>query len=104
MLADEDTKRALFYSLQRCHAYRMHYYNILLNVGLIVGGILLAWLLYTYRSQCKRNSRALIAQQQEYILGRIRDYQDDRLHQRRQPFPKYTDPNPSSSSSLPVLL
>ena len=80
MLVEAETKQSLISALQQCHEFRTRYFNVIMNVCVFAGVGAVGVLCYYLQKQNKhrRNNPHLILQQQEYILGKIRMYQDER--------------------------
>lgn len=79
-LIDSTTKSFLISALQKSHETRMKYYSIVFNFAVFMGFILVFGfvLYYRYKSKPSREeSNYKIIKDQEYVLSKIRFYQEE---------------------------
>ena len=77
-LTEPGTKYFLNETLKQCHIVRSNYYNILINIGLLLGFLLILGgiLLYKYKGRLtpiEKNNKN--REKQQYILSKIKNFQ-----------------------------
>lgn len=98
-LVESTARRYLRTTLETCAALRHRYYGLLLNLGvfalfvLIVGGTL--YYCYVTKKQRTKDPHAQLMKDQEYILSKIRFYQE--MQQKRK------ETSASSLADLPFV-
>jgi hypothetical protein len=86
MLTEPGVKYFLNATLKQCNEFRSKYNNILVNIGLFIGFMIILGfiLLYKYKGRLTPHEKAKQdRQKQEYILSRIKQLQETkrRAHQ-----------------------
>lgn len=79
-LIETNVRNYMLQTLQKCHNYRMQTYTYLLNIGVFIlfVGITALTLYYCYhRHLTPQEQQDKMARDQQYVLSKIRFYQDE---------------------------
>jgi cytoskeletal protein RodZ len=82
MLTEPGVKYFLNETLKQCHSFREKYNNMLFNVGLFVGFLVILGILLLYKYKGKLTPQEIEQKEidkKKYILSKIKNYQDTRL-------------------------
>ena len=66
-------------TLKQCHIYKINYNNILINIGLFIGFLLIlgAILFYKYKGRLTQSEKERKnKEKQEYILSKVKSFQE----------------------------
>ncbi len=78
-LTEPGIKYFLNETLKQCHIYKINYNNILINIGLFIGFLLIlgAILFYKYKGrQTQVEKERKDKEKQQYILSKVKTFQD----------------------------
>ena len=85
-LTEPGTKYFLNETLKQCHIYKSNYYNLLINIGLFVGFLIILGLILLYKykgrlTQIEKQNKD--KEKQQYILSKIKILQETKkaVHQ-----------------------
>jgi hypothetical protein len=87
LLVEPGVKYFLKETLKHCHDFKMKYYNILMNIGLGILFLLILFgvLVYKYKGKMTPHEKEMKNQEkQQYILSKIKNYQDAKLRSQQQ--------------------
>lgn len=87
MLTEPGVKYFLNETLKQCHSFREKYNNMLFNVGLFVGFLVILGILLLYKYKGKLTPQEIEQKEidkKKYILSKIKNYQDTRLRAQQQ--------------------
>jgi hypothetical protein len=82
MLTEPGVKYFLNETLKQCHKYKEKYNNMLINIGLFVGFLLVLGILLLYKYKGKLTPEEIDRKEMEkkkFILSKIQNYQDAKL-------------------------
>jgi hypothetical protein len=82
MLTEPGVKYFLNETLKQCHSFREKYNNMLFNVALFVGFLVILGILLLYKYKGKLTPQEIEQKEidkKKYILSKIKNYQDARL-------------------------
>jgi hypothetical protein len=94
-LIEPNIRYLLFNTLQKCHDYRVKYYNIIFNITIFVVFVSVTGMIlfYSYKKKpTEEEKRHKLLRDQQYVLSKIRFYKDEMKKN-----------NTSSITSLPIL-
>jgi hypothetical protein len=98
-LIENSVKNYLFQTLQKCHINRVSIYYYCLNLGILVlfFGIVGLVLYYSYKNKLTPyESQQKMLRDQQYILSKIRYYQEDKKNTQQSQY--------SSITNLPYVI
>ncbi len=78
-LTEPGTKYFLNETLKQCHIYKINYNNILINIGLFIGFLLIlgAILFYKYKGRLTQvEKERKNKEKQQYILSKVKTFQE----------------------------
>ena len=78
-LTEPGVKYFLHQSLKQCHIVRDNFYNMVFNVGLLIGFLLILGLILLYKYKGKLTPAEIAIknkEKQQYILSKIKIFQD----------------------------
>lgn len=78
-LTEPGIKYFLNETLKQCHIYKSNYNNILINIGLLIGFLLIlgAILFYKYKGrQTQVEKERKTKEKQQYILSKVKSFQE----------------------------
>ena len=78
-LIETSAKNYLYYNLKQCHHNRVNVYYYVLNIGVFIAFVVITGLVLYYCSKRKLSEydqKQKMLKDQEYILSKIRFYQD----------------------------
>jgi len=84
-LIENNVKNYLYFSLQKCHQYRVKFYSILLNIAVFTGFVIVfgTTLFFCWKKKPdKIDLEKKRAKDQELILSKIRYFQQVKQHQK----------------------
>ena len=87
MLTEPGVKYFLNETLKQCHLFREKYNNMLFNVALFVGFLVILGILLLYKYKGKLTPQEIEQKEidkKKYILSKIKNYQDTRLRAQQQ--------------------
>jgi hypothetical protein len=87
MLTEPGVKYFLNETLKQCHSFREKYNNMLFNVALFVGFLVILGILLLYKYKGKLTPQEIEQKEidkKKYILSKIKNYQDTRLRAQQQ--------------------
>jgi len=82
MLTEPGVKYFLNATLKQCHTFKESHHNMLFNISMLVGFLLIlgSLLLYKYRGRLsKEEMREKEEEKKRYILSKIRNFQQSKL-------------------------
>ena len=82
-LIDNGVRTYLRASLKQCHLYKENYFNILINICVFIGFILILGTLLVYRYKGKLSPEEKLQKDkdtEQYIMSKIKNYQQDKLY------------------------
>jgi hypothetical protein len=82
MLTEPGVKYFLNETLKQCHQYREKHTNLMINIGLFFGFLIILGILLLYKYKGKLTPEEIEQKEREkkiYILSKIRNYQDAKL-------------------------
>jgi hypothetical protein len=82
MLTEPGVKFFLNETLKQCHIFKEKYNNTLVNIGLLIGFLIILGILLVYKYKGKLTPQEIKEKELEkkkYILSKIRNYQDAKL-------------------------
>jgi hypothetical protein len=82
MLTEPGVKYFLNATLKQCHTFKEKHNNMLFNIGLFLGFIVILGILLLYKYKGKLTREEMIEKEEEkkrYILSKIRNYQQSKL-------------------------
>ena len=82
MLTEPGVKYFLNATLKQCHTFKESHHNMLFNISMLVGFLLLlgVLLLYKYKGRLSREEmREKEEEKKRYILSKIRNFQQSKL-------------------------
>jgi uncharacterized membrane protein YciS (DUF1049 family) len=80
-LTEPGVKYFLHQSLKQCHIVRDNFYNMVFNVGLLIGFLLILGLILLYKDKGKLTPAELQIknkEKQQYILSKIKIFQENK--------------------------
>jgi len=86
-LIEPNIKYILYSTLRKCHDYRASVYNLVFNLGIFIAFVLVfgGSLYYCYKKKPTPQERhERMMRDQNYILSKIRFYQNEKLKEREQ--------------------
>jgi len=85
-LTEPGVKYFLSETLKQCHHVREVYHNNIFNIGLLLLFIIILGILLIYKYKGKLTAEEIeqkSTEKQQYILSKIRNYQDAKLHEQQ---------------------
>jgi len=85
-LTEPGVKYFLNETLKKCHTVREVYHNNIFNIGLLLLFIIILGMLLIYKYKGQLSVEELEqknTEKQQYILSKIRNYQDAKLHEQQ---------------------
>jgi hypothetical protein len=87
ILTEPGVKYFLNETLKQCHTFKEKYNNMLFNIGITIGFIIILAILLLYKYKGKLTPEEIDqkeTQKKQYILSKIRNYQETKLREQQQ--------------------
>jgi len=87
MLTEPGVKYFLNETLKQCHIFKEKYNNMLVNIGLSIGFLIILGIILLYKYKGKLTNEEIREKEMEkkkYILSKIRNFQDAKLRAQQQ--------------------
>jgi hypothetical protein len=87
MLIEPGVKYFLNETLKQCHVFKEKYNNMLINIGLLIGFLIVLGIILLYKYKGKLTNEEIREKEMEkkkYILSKIRNFQDAKLRAQQQ--------------------
>ena len=87
ILTEPGVKYFLNETLKQCHTFKEKYNNMLFNIGITIGFIIILAILLLYKYKGKLTPEEIEqkeTQKKQYILSKIKNYQETKLREQQQ--------------------